>query len=240
MIIRDASNGAFTAKNGSPLLTNLYPGPLAFVSGHELLGSGLLLGSDGGPDTGQDAGVVFKYSADGGLAWIWPSMGRPGAGTVGAISVGPSTEVYFGASSPPRLVKLSNGATTTAMFNTIGTVSGSPALGLQVDGGEILYAPTDAGVVYAIDAKTLSEVWRMPPLTGGSSFFTSATLDCARLPDAGTFDHPGTLYVFGEAPLRLYSLITDSHGLHTEAPWPKYQHDARNSGAAAPNDPLCP
>ena len=32
---------------------------------------------------------------------------------------------------------------------------------------------------------------------------------------------------------RMYAFITDSQGIDTTAPWPKYQHDPRNTGNAA-------
>jgi hypothetical protein len=69
---------------------------------------------------------------------------------------------------------------------------------------------------------------------------TSPTLDCQR--DAGgagvTGASTGTLYVVGGT--KLYSFIVDSPGLDINAPWPKYQRDARNTGNPATPVTNCP
>jgi hypothetical protein len=50
---------------------------------------------------------------------------------------------------------------------------------------------------------------------------------------------PGVLYAVTRGG-RLYSLVVDSRGLDTSAPWPKYQHDARNTGNPSTPISSCP
>jgi hypothetical protein len=61
---------------------------------------------------------------------------------------------------------------------------------------------------------------------------SSATIDCAR-DAAGSklAGRPGVLYV-GSNSGKLYAFVVDSRGIDTTAPWPKYQHDPRNTGNA--------
>jgi hypothetical protein len=48
----------------------------------------------------------------------------------------------------------------------------------------------------------------------------------------------GVLYV--PAGGKLYAFVVDSAGLDPDAPWPKYQHDARNTGNPATPITQCP
>jgi len=55
------------------------------------------------------------------------------------------------------------------------------------------------------------------------------TIDCTR-DDAGTaISAPGVVYV-KSGSTSLTAIVVDSHGIDTTAPWPKYQHDPRNTG----------
>ena len=48
----------------------------------------------------------------------------------------------------------------------------------------------------------------------------------------------GTLYA--ASGTKLYALIVDSAGLDPMAPWPKFQHDVRNTGNPATPITNCP
>jgi len=55
------------------------------------------------------------------------------------------------------------------------------------------------------------------------------TIDCTR-DDTGTaISAPGVVYV-KSGSTSLSAIVVDSHGIDTTAPWPKYQHDPRNTG----------
>ncbi|MBX5481033.1 MAG: hypothetical protein IRZ16_04165 [Myxococcaceae bacterium] len=60
----------------------------------------------------------------------------------------------------------------------------------------------------------------------------SPNIDCTRdSTGAALKGLPGVLYV-GSNSGNLYAFVVDSRGIDTSAPWPKYQHDPRNTGNA--------
>ncbi|HEY0093426.1 MAG TPA: hypothetical protein VGB96_03845, partial [Archangium sp.] len=103
-------------------------------------------------------------------------------------------------------------------------------------GGYVYTAGTLRGLIQA--RQPLVEVaWRFE---SGAPIEASMNLDCARGPDGGvTPGMPGVLYAVTRSG-NVHALIVDSPGLDPDAPWPKYQHDARNTGN--PTTPLnaCP
>ncbi|MEQ1731926.1 MAG: hypothetical protein ABL982_26425 [Vicinamibacterales bacterium] len=89
-----------------------------------------------------------------------------------------------------------------------------------------VYATANDGLVVATD-QALSVKWTkvLAPSLGGQ-VFASPTLDCNRTrPGSGTGIH-----YFATTTGWVVAYITDSPGLDVNAPWPKYQHDARNTG----------
>jgi hypothetical protein len=115
----------------------------------------------------------------------------------------------------------------------IGVLRYAPALGS--DG--VLYTASSANVVTARSANDLSERW-MITLPAAST--ASLALDCAR--EAGgapASGQRGTLYV--PAGGTLHAIIVDSPGLSQgTGAWPKFQHDARNTGNPATSITNCP
>ena len=68
----------------------------------------------------------------------------------------------------------------------------------------------------------------------GESFLGSPTIGC------GAFGGPlGVLYV-GSVSGSFYAIVVDSPGLESTAPWPKYQHDVRNTGNPTTPIQSCP
>lgn len=59
---------------------------------------------------------------------------------------------------------------------------------------------------------------------------SSPNIDCARAPNGSKLPGPGTLY-YGANNGKLYAIIVDNPGIDTTSPWPKYQHDPRNTGS---------
>jgi hypothetical protein len=110
--------------------------------------------------------------------------------------------------------------------STSAQITAAPVLG----DGEWLYTADSTGTLQAWGRADLTTRWSKQ-LSGNVS--ASPNLACGV--GAG---HPGTLYVATEGG-KLYSIVVDSHGLDASTPWPKYQHDTRNTGN--PSTPLtCP
>ena len=59
---------------------------------------------------------------------------------------------------------------------------------------------------------------------------SSPNIDCARSTSGAKQSGPGTLY-YGANNGKLYAIIIDNPGIDTTSPWPKYQHDPRNTGS---------
>jgi len=64
-------------------------------------------------------------------------------------------------------------------------------------------------------------------------------MDCARDSGVAAGSATGPLYV-GTTGGSLYALVVDSPGLDSTAPWPKYQHDVRNTGNPTTPIQSCP
>lgn len=124
-----------------------------------------------------------------------------------------------------------DGGTVTAPADV---VRGAPVIG---EGGWV-YLPSVDGTVAARRVGGLgSTAWS---LTGLSQLEPSATLDCARDSNgAARPGVPGTLYLAASTG-EIYAIIVESRGLDPSAPWPKYQHDAQNSGNPARAMAACP
>ncbi len=108
-----------------------------------------------------------------------------------------------------------------------GTIPGSTTPVLGMNGW--VYATANNGNLVAADQLTLSIKWlkALPsPVTG--AVVASPTLDCNRTGSGST-----GVYYFATSAGWLVGYIVDSPGLDTSAAWPKYQHDARNTGNTA-------
>lgn len=107
-----------------------------------------------------------------------------------------------------------------------GSIPGAttPVLG----NGNWVYATANDGLVVAAEQTSLAVRWTKPlPLQIGGQVFASPTLDCNR-----TKTNTGTgIHYVATTTGWVVAYITDSPGLDLTAPWPKYQHDARNTGA---------
>jgi hypothetical protein len=121
-----------------------------------------------------------------------------------------------------------------------GSFVGAPALGAS----NILYMAsasgpsTTIGEVSAWRTGNLEMLWKLNDNVGRAE--ASPALDCARGSDGTGLSAPhGVLYV-PSLDGRLYSFVVDSRGLDTSAPWPKYQHDARNTGNPSTPISSCP
>jgi hypothetical protein len=96
--------------------------------------------------------------------------------------------------------------------------------------GSLIYTVDQGGEVIAWNAG-LNPQWSTD--LGNLDIEASPTIDCTRdtvgAPIAG---RPGVLYVASRTGT-VDAIVVDSRGIDTTAPWPKYQHDPRNSGNSA-------
>jgi hypothetical protein len=187
-----------------------------------------LFSNSGVKVVGGGAGRLFISPDDGGTVMGPPSnvsgvaVGRDGgaavlfavtqdAGEVGTLSKFDSLGSPLGQVSSPLPIPFPN-ATTPG--------TGTPVLGQN----SFVYATAYDGTVLAAK-QDMTPQWAVAPAIVGN-VTASSTLDCNReRPASGT----GILYIAnGTGWLTAY--IVDSPGLDTSAPWPKYQHDARNTG----------
>jgi hypothetical protein len=72
-----------------------------------------------------------------------------------------------------------------------------------------------------------------------TTFESSPTIDCFRDGGTPTQSSTGVLYA-GSTAGNLFAVIVDDPGLDTTAPWPKYQHDIRNTGNPGTSLRSCP
>jgi hypothetical protein len=164
-------------------------------------------------------------------AGSWVPVG-PDAGVLSDFS-GPAlrgTTTLFGAGPENTPVLLGLNRTTGGFVSsqTGGLVRGVPVFGAD----QMAYTVTTLGTLEARNPN-LAVVWSAQPSTSGS-FRGSLTLDCAR---QGT--GMGVLYASSESG-ELTALVVDSPGLDPSAPWPKYQHDVRNTGNPTTPIQSCP
>lgn len=159
-------------------------------------------------------------------------------GTAGADNI-----AYFGAetSSTQELLSLSlnTGGEPNARTGIGGSLRGAPVIAKN----NRLYTFSTSGTagrVVARVASTLALQWDLEniPVVDNPDAFVSPTLDCHRDATGQVTAGLGTLYI--AAGTKLYAFVVDSPGLDPNAPWPKYQHDVRNTGNPATPITDCP
>ena len=160
----------------------------------------------------------------------WAALG-PDAGALSDFS-GPvlrGSTALFGAGpeNMPRLVTLDRQSSQSQSAQSSGLVRGVPVLGA----GQVAYAMTSVGGLEA-RASDLTLLWSGQVSLG--SFRGSPSLDCARQ-GAGE----GVLYAASDSG-EVIAVVVDSAGLDSTAPWPKYQHDVRNTGNPTTPIQSCP
>ncbi|HYO55558.1 PQQ-binding-like beta-propeller repeat protein [Archangium sp.] len=198
-----------------------------------------LVGSDvigGAAATDFVAGGLFKIPEGGALdvTRLYPA-GTAWSSRVYSLAMGSSDNIFFGA-EPTGSIELNRLNLTNVALQT---ASSSPAIRatpvIGVNGN--VYTVTTNGAVRAWSADNLSPRWTLAPALGTAE--ASPTLDCPRDASGTLVDgNHGVLYV--PAGGKLYAFVVDSRGLDTSAPWPKYQHDSRNTGNPATPITSCP
>jgi hypothetical protein len=177
-----------------------------------------------GPPRGQILSILT--SGVGGVNWHFPPtpanffVWNP-AVLAGGISNG-GIAVY--GDDFPNLTEIAVTApSSSAVARPSAPIMATPAIGQ----GNVIYTVDTGGTVAAWSSDLSSTLWSVSP-AGGSG--VGPALDCSRnatgMPIPG---RPGVLYVVTNSG-SLFSFVVDSRGINTGAPWPKYQHDPRNTG----------
>ena len=168
------------------------------------VGSGAAIGVDGTVYVGLSP-LIYAINPDGTQKWAFPTGGphvtsSPAIGTDGTVYVG-SWDNNFYAINPDGTQKWA--------FPTGGLVDHSPAIGAE----GTLYVGSDDKNLYAINPDG-TQKWAFP--TGGRVGSPAIGAD-------------GTVYV-GSFDGNLYAINGSSGGLSSDAPWPKFRHDVKNTG----------
>jgi hypothetical protein len=190
---------------------------------------GLALGT-GVIGTVKLKGAFDLALSDGSLTGHFPNAGT--SSNPGAPVVGSTGTTYFGDGTNQLLMGNPASSTLTGSASS-GAVIASPALGQ----GGLVYALNQSGELWVFNG-SLAPQWAVQ-LPGASSFTASPNLDCHRDATGAANAGPGVLYAASTAGT-IYAILVDSHGLDSSAPWPKYQHDSRNTGNRSTPLSPCP
>jgi hypothetical protein len=155
------------------------------------------------------------------------------------LAIGNGDVAYFGAetATSAELLSLALGtATSPTRVASVDTLRGAPVIGKN----DRLYTLNVQGRVSAWVASSLAPLWNVDLALDLTPKDSSPTLDCRR--DEGGVavgtSSVGNLYFVGTT--KMYAFVVDSPGLDPSAPWPKFQHDARNTGNPATPVTNCP
>jgi hypothetical protein len=173
----------------------------------------------GGYGSAPTRGTLVTLPTDGGpVGWTSGDGGIP----TWSPSVGSGNSIIYGDNNSRINNFIFNTDAGTVVTLPGGIPQGSPLVGRD---GLIYVAATDFNL--SVFDPGLNLQWRIDLLAPVEA---SLAIDCARTA-LGALDpgRPAVLYVTTTGG-QVYALIADSQGLDTSAPWPKYQHDPRNTG----------
>jgi hypothetical protein len=220
--------------------TDLWTATPGGSSGQQVFGLALLgdnlLGSGG---NSFDQGGVFQVPFDStGNVTPNPLSGTEG-GRVYQFAAGADNQAYFGRESASPSTQLARYTLSPLgeikTVDDTGVIAAAPVLG----GDGRLYTLSKTGEVAVWRASDLASQWRTS--LSATNVEASPTLDCARNPDGTPAGQnlPGVLYV--AVGNKLHALVVDSSSMPKDSnSWPKYQHDARNTGNPATPVTNCP
>jgi len=212
-----AFNGGWQARQNWPVDAGANSAGLALVGSPttQVVGSSTTAGGDGG---------VFAIAASNG-AQTWTFTGDGGdRRTAWNPSVATGGTVFFGDEGPKLTSVAINSPTPSAQTTDAGISRGAPVLG---NDGILYIADFSTNAISARSSTSLTPIWSVNTFNG-NPFEASLALDCSR--DGGVpVSRPGVLYA-PDNLRNLFCFVTDSHGVDFLSPWPKYQHDPRNTG----------
>jgi hypothetical protein len=213
--------GSPTPRAGWPVTSSAVPRDLVLV-GPDIVGAAA--------SSDPVMGGLFGIPQEGAmlLTPLYPP-GSTWSSRVFSLAVGGSNVAFFGAEQAGYNNSLNrfglsapSGAQRALGYSSI---RATPVIGAN----GTVYTVTTVGNVEAWAADALSPRWSLPAASALGSVEASPTLDCSRDATGAVVEgNHGVLYV--PAGGNLYAFVVDSRGLNSSAPWPKYQHDVRNTG----------
>ncbi|OJH42310.1 hypothetical protein BON30_03640 [Cystobacter ferrugineus] len=184
----------------------------------------------GGSNDGSNS-RLFTAPLDGGQDPTNTPTGSPAWNA--SIGGSPESRLVVGLQSNNLLALDAADGGTQTIQTPSEIIKGTPVWGA---GGYVYTASSTSGVIQA--RRPLEHIeWQFD---AESPIEASMNLDCSRAADGGVVaGMPGVLYAASQDG-RVFAIVVDSPGLDSTAPWPKYQHDSRNTGN--PDTPLtsCP
>jgi hypothetical protein len=122
------------------------------------------------------------------------------------------------------LVSVNFGDLLASTANPAG--AGSKASSVLGQGGWLYLSASSGFQAWKQDGT--APVWEAAD-AGFSTADVALNIDCTRDDNGVGLSRPGVVYV-KTGVTKLSAIVVDSHGIDATAPWPKYQHDPRNTG----------
>jgi hypothetical protein len=227
----DMSTGTSASRTGWPVSTNSFTRGIALLSDQ-------VYGAASNSDD-PSLGSLFSVPVAGGtsISFVYP---QANTSRVFNLAIGSGNTAYFGAETATTadLLSLALGTTgaTPTKVSDVGVLRGAPVVGKN----DRLYTLNSGGKVSVWIASSLAPVWNADLALDLSTKDTSATLDCRRDASGNGVAGSSLGNLYFASGSKLYAFIVDSPGMDPNAPWPKFQHDARNTGNPATPITNCP
>ncbi|MGC4118168.1 MAG: PQQ-binding-like beta-propeller repeat protein [Myxococcales bacterium] len=196
----------------------------------QLVGNGnqpanpIITGAGVGGGGGVGVGALFRIPFAGGST----ILGSTDSPTWNAIEIA-GNKVVVGSNKGSLYIEdevfpSSGAGKLTAAATLSGAVTGAPAFGSD----QTLHIASSDKKLFVRDAAGAA-LWDADL---GAASYSSPALDCARDSNGQKISAPGVVYVGADDGF-LYAFVTDSHGLDTTSPWPKFHRDPKNRANTA-------
>lgn len=236
----DLSTLANTPRSGWPQTTTDFTRGLAVLNEQ-------IYGAAGDPSN-RSEGNLFSIPTGGGMTGgsvelVYPTTATSRVFNLAIGGTSANSVAYIGAETASTqeilAVSVPAGGAPSARNPSNGTLRGAPVVA-ENDRLYTLSVIAASARVAAWVASTLAPQWELTGIQvlDNAAVDVSPTMDCHRNASGQVAPGLGTLYI--AASTKLYAFVVDSPGMDPNAPWPKYQHDARNTGNPATPITDCP
>jgi hypothetical protein len=217
---------AFTLDSGNWVKNAGWGGGLGYVGVGDRSIQAIALSPSSVVGTTSLKGIFNLARASGGLQSSFPPGGL--SSDPGGLILIPDAGVFGDGQSPtPLLYSVAVDLVSGTTISLTEALVGSPVAG----SGGFIYLASLSGTLEARRGP-MSLFWT-GSFGSSESFLASPTIGCSESSALGALYLPS---VTGS----LFSVVVDSPGLDPSAPWPKYQHDVRNTGNPTTPIQSCP